>query len=301
MATIDKLTPEQEIELTSFYAEMLAVGRSIEPIDHAECEAVITDLYSRLDPPLLPAPKFLYFPSPKACFKYKIDVLGFNKLEAVGQYFSGQQWVYWKALYTFGERIGVKYAEEQSDLLRLWMRESRGLHWWAPFDGVVLVSERPTILQLNDKGELHCENGPAFEYSDGWNGFYLNGIHVPETLVMTAAEHLDMEFFKTEKNADVRTEFVRKFGIERMVDQGKLKDSYKNYPADKFPFWHKSAYELWDMTALFPGLDYQPYLKMLNQTTDIWHMEALSPDATTLDKAIDERFGGRRLDIVGLA
>ena len=40
---------------------------------------------------------------------------------------------------------------------------------------------------------------------------------------------------------------------------------------------------------------------MMNQTTKIWHMEAVSPNCRTLKDAIKERFGGREMKIVGIA
>jgi len=65
---IDKLTPQQEKDLQAFYEEMLEVGRTIQPINHEQCEAVITKLYARIN---RPAPKFFYFDSPMACVAFK--------------------------------------------------------------------------------------------------------------------------------------------------------------------------------------------------------------------------------------
>jgi hypothetical protein len=63
----------------------------------------------------------------------------------------------------------------------------------------------------------------------------------------------------------------------------------------------KSQYEVWDLKALFPGLEYQPFVKMLNQTTGIWHMEAVSPNCRNLKDALKERFGGRDMEIINIA
>ena len=118
---------------------------------------------------------------------------------------------------------------------------------------------------------------------------------------MTPAEDLSMAMFTREKNADVKAEFVRKYSIERMVDIGKIVDSYENYDQEEQPWWWKSEYTLIDMHKVFTDIPYQPYLKMLNQTTGIWHMEAVSPQCRDLKAAIKERFGGRELKIVNIA
>lgn len=291
MAKIEKLTPEQEILLKEFYQENLKIGRSIEPINHEKAESICTRLYEQGG---FKKPNFHYFKSP-------FEVLSKHPEVKLDNYFGGQQWVYWKAFYTFGEMIGVEYKKENSDLLKLWMEESKNLHWWFPYEEDCLIIERPIKLSVNEGGFLHCENDKAIEYADGWGMYYLNGIKVDKYLVMTDSENLDINVFLKETNADIKAEFVRKYGVERMAHLGKLVDSYKKYPKKEYPWWHKSNYELWDLKDLFPGLDYQPYVKMLNQTTGIWHMEAVSPACLTLNDAIKERFGGREMKILSIS
>lgn len=291
MEKITALTPEQEVFLKSFYEESLKHGRSIEPINHANAENIITEIYKQNG---FKKPNFHYFRSPMELITQHPEV----KLD---NYFGGQQWIYWKAFYTFCEKIGVVYEKEHSESLALWMREAKALHWWFPYETDCAIIERPIKLHVNEGGFLHCENDKAIEYADGWGNYFLNGIKVPEYLVMTDAEDLDINFFLKESNADVKAEFVRKYGVERMAHLGKMVDSYEKYPEKTHSWWHKSQYELWDLKALFPGLDYQPFVKMLNQTTGIWHMEAVSPECRTLAQALKERFGGRDMRIVNIA
>ena len=295
MSKIEKLTAEQEKDLQVFYREMLDYGRSIKPVDHEKVENIITGFYKRMG---YIKPQFMYFSSPKAIIDYKKKC---GDDSGVANYSPGQQWIYWKAFYTFAEKIGVKYSDEDSKLLAEWMEESKELHWWFPYEKYVLVSERPIRLTVNDAGLLHNEKHKAIEYSDGWGFYYLNGVCVPEELVVTDSENLSLDFFTNEKNADVKAEFVRKFGVERMLDFGKKVDSYENYDNEEHPYWHESRYELWDMKVLFEGLDYQPYVKMQNQTTEIWHVEAVSPACRTLKDAIKERFGGKEMKILNIA
>jgi galactitol-specific phosphotransferase system IIC component len=55
------------------------------------------------------------------------------------------------------------------------------------------------------------------------------------------------------------------------------------------------------MSKLFTSLEYAPYLKMLNPTTKVWHMEGVSPECKTVKDAIKERFGGRDMKIIAAA
>lgn len=195
------------------------------------------------------------------------------------------------------EKLVTVDAELQQKLDAWFATSKLGLIY--PLDDVCIVSMKPKSLQVNERGQLHCENGKAIDY-DGYGFYSLNGITVPEYLVMTPSEDLSMDFFKNEKNADVKAEFVRKYGVERMLDLGKKVDSFENYDQEEQPWWWKSEYELHDMAILFEGLEYQPYLKMKNQTTGIWHVEAVSPACRTLKDAIKERFGGE-MKIVAIA
>ena len=292
MNKINSLTEEQQILLKDFYKKSLEDGRSIEPINHAEAENVIFELYKKYG--LNKKPNFHYFQSPMQLLTKHPEV----KLD---NYFGGQQWNYWKAFYSYCEMIGVKYEKENSDLLALWMREAKHLHWWFPYEDDCAIIERPIKLSVNDAGFMHCESDMAIKYADGWGLYYLNGVAVNQYLVKTPSEELDINFFLKESNADIKAEFVRKYGVERMAHLGSKVDSFEKYPKKTHHWWHESQYELWDLKVLFPGLDYQPFIKMLNQTTGIWHMEAVSPQCRDLKAAIKERFGGRELKIVNIA
>jgi hypothetical protein len=214
-------------------------------------------------------------------------------------YFDCQYWAGWFSYYEFARNelaISFTNSIEYESFLNC---HSYGMVW--PLKNLCVVCQPPTVINKNSRG-LHCENGPALSYN-GQNEIYaLNGVTMPKELVLTRSEDLSIDFFKNEKNADVKAEFVRKFGIERMLDMGKLLDTFENYPNQiDYDWWWKSQYELYDMSKCFADIPYQPYLKMMNQTTKIWHMEAVSPNCRTLKDAIKERFGGKEMKIVAIA
>lgn len=162
-----------------------------------------------------------------------------------------------------------------------------------------IVCEKPSVVKLNDKGVIHCDGDAAVRY-EGYGDmiiYALNGITVPDWLALTPSSQIPVERIHEIKNADVKAEFVRKIGVERLLSMGKKIDSHESY---KDEWWTKSEYELWDMSSLFPNVDYAPHLKMLNQTTKIWHVEAVSPDCKKIGDAIKDRYG-RNVDIIGIA
>jgi uncharacterized protein DUF6745 len=60
---------------------------------------------------------------------------------------------------------------------------SRTAGWWWAYPDAAILSERPTALHVDDKGELHHDTGPAVSYPDGWALWAWHGIRVPQDLV----------------------------------------------------------------------------------------------------------------------
>jgi len=177
------------------------------------------------------------------------------------------------------------------DKFNIWKETSKlGLIY--PLENICIVSEKPIKIVMVD-GKLHCDGGPSVEYADGTKVWSLNGVRVPKYLAETPEGGLSTDFFNKEKNADVRAEFIRKYGIERMEKLGKSVDSYKNYSNKA---WFESEYELIDMSPIFQSINYAPHLKMKNQTTGIYHLEAVHPSCKTLANAFETtRWNGRKL------
>ena len=203
------------------------------------------------------------------------------------------------------------------DLYKIW-EATKDLGCIYPMDNVTIVTQKPTKLHFIEGNVLHNDVGAAVEYAGigsdvGINSIYaLNGIKVPEYLAVTPAQDLDPEFLTNPekfakvidtpaytyseesivRSADVKAEFIRKIGMERLLEFGKSIDTYENYDPDCCEWWWKSEYELFDMESIFDSIDYAPHLKMLNQTTGIWHMEAVSPNCSNIKDALKERFNG---------
>ena len=107
-------------------------------------------------------------------------------------------------------------------LLKIWnifKKISEYFHYFYCFDNIVFYSEKPITLKFNANNQLHNENGMAVEYADGWGFYSLNGVSVPEWLVTEKWNKIDPMKFAEIENAEIRREFVRKVGIERIVQK----------------------------------------------------------------------------------
>lgn len=314
MSKIDKLTPEQEAKMPEYVEKWIGIGTNTDRLDPVSTKKTIDNFRGLIgrdvDVPL----KIVNNPIEAwvMCCLVEQNV-PFDQLdEEMVSVFNGNPKRYdipkaslpWQSgsffastfsFYDFMlEELKIDIGNELWAKYKIWESTSK-LGCIYPLDNITIVSEKPTEIYLNENNVLHRDGGPALVYAGlgDFKLYNLNGVEVPEWLAVTDAEKININDYNSIENADVRAEFVRKVGIERFVEQGKIVDSYKNYDVAQHEWWHKSEYELVDMNVMFEGLDYAPFLKMVNQTTGIFHMEGVSPDCRTVGEALRERFGGK--------
>lgn len=114
--------------------------------------------------------------------------------------------------------IGVKYTDEQSALLDKWIVQSRECYWWFPYEGFVFCSERPTILNVDERGRLHSLREPAMAFADGYKLYSSHGVRLPEWIV-EQPELITVEKIDAEANAEVRRVMIERFGMQRYVTE----------------------------------------------------------------------------------
>jgi hypothetical protein len=322
---IDKLTPEQEAKMPEYVAKWIAIGTNTDRLDPVRTRKTIDQYRALINRPVDVPMIILDNPLEAwaAChlitnFGVKIEDLDaelddvFNgnpkKYDIPSAQLPWQSGSFFAATFSFYdfmfEEVGVEIDAELYAKYKTWEATSQ-LGCIYPMEEYTIVSEKPTEIHLNFNAanRLHRDGGPALSYAGRGDlkVYSLNGVRVPEYIAVTDEEKLDLDYYKTITNADVKAEFVRKAGIERFKSLGKLLDTWQNYQGEEYEWWHKSQYELWDMEAIFDGLSSAPYLSMVNQTTDIFHFEGVSPDCQDLKSAIKQRLGGRDMIISAIA
>ena len=55
--------------------------------------------------------------------------------------------------------------------------------WCWPTRNAVVLCDRPTRLECDDDGKLHCESGPALVYRDGWSVYAWHGVGVSDWVI----------------------------------------------------------------------------------------------------------------------
>lgn len=189
---------------------------------------------------------------------------------------------YWISFYLFAEEIGTVYAEKNAKALRLFDEICKSGFWWWPTNLGCIIVERPRTLKFGDgdigQKRLHNDGGPVVEFADGGAMWALNGVYVSQYVAETPADELDPKIIGTETNAQVRSEIVKKIGVDRCVttlSKGAL-DTDGNY-------------ELHDMNLGEDQL--RRYLVMQNPSVDTVHVESVHPDCATVQDALNFRNG----------
>ncbi|HEX4138332.1 MAG TPA: hypothetical protein VHY84_27225, partial [Bryobacteraceae bacterium] len=138
----------------------------------------------------------------------------------LANYFAAQHWCAWQVFYAFCGEIGVRFTPDLQALLDLWLRQSREMHWWFPFDGIVLASERHTQLHVDEEGRLHSGESLACGYGDGWGVYAWHGTVVSERVILQPDKLTPREILD-ERNSEVRRVMIERFGQDRfMSDAG---------------------------------------------------------------------------------
>ncbi|GAA0941857.1 DUF6745 domain-containing protein [Nonomuraea longicatena] len=103
-----------------------------------------------------------------------------------------------------------------SDAIEALQRVARAGGWWWPYERVVLMCERPSLLRLDDLGRPHNGDGPALAFPDGFALHAWHGTPMPEHLPETLA-HLDAARITAETNAELRRVMLEHYGVERYL------------------------------------------------------------------------------------
>jgi len=149
--------------------------------------------------------------------------------------------------------------------------------WSILFWELALLSEKPTQIHRNERGQLHKDGALALAHSDGWGIYALNGVRMKAEHILTPAKDLPPKTILAETNADIRRELIRKVGVERMLVALPHKRMEK-----------RGDYELLSV-ELSGDLKDARYLKMLNPSIGTWHLEGVAPECDTVEKSLNWR------------
>ena len=205
--------------------------------------------------------------------------------------FWGQHELAWQAWTLWPQKeLRSMHTADQMLKLELWWSISNSCGWWNPFTNIVFICERPERQAVDARGFLHHETGPALLCRDSWPVYALHGVRMKAEHVETPAECIAPETVLAETNADVRRELIRKVGVERMLSKlsHKVLDRKRGYRGESSIISTNPnepvMYELLSVRLSDEVTDAR-FLKMINPSIGVFHVEGVAPECSTVQEA----------------
>jgi hypothetical protein len=269
------MTPEQKAQLDVYAERFIELGCTTKPVELDQATSIIDGVYKKILQK--PVPKVELAEGPISAWKRVVE---HERRPEDGDEQPGFIWPYLDGQFSAGYFAWVTFMKEVMDQKLPEGTEEYlatiGLGPIYPLDTLCVVCQTPLAFHRNRNG-LHKDGGPAIEYRDGLKIWALNGVRVEKWLAETPAEQLDPQEFAKITNVEIRREFIRKVGIERLVEKlgAEVVDTQDNY-------------ELL-LVNLGGETGKWPYLKMKNPSIGVYHLEAVDKDIKTVKKALEWR------------
>jgi hypothetical protein len=135
--------------------------------------------------------------------------------------FGGRQWSAWQSYIAFfRDIIELQLSDEIWDRSRAF-DDAQSAGWWWPCRDFVMVCDTPAELHVEQVGpsgwgshRLHCEDGPAVVWADGWGVYSWHGTRVPRDLIEIG---WTVEQIMAERNTEIRRCAIERMGWNRFV------------------------------------------------------------------------------------
>ena len=218
-----ELTQEQERVLLQYQGEWMKHLVSTEPCNRKAAEPLFERFYGTArgrGKPGFPYPGTMWVDSPYAAAKEIMRREGrTGRVEHSDTWLWGQGDSLWCALYKFRKDVlEVDFGEDTEDL-EAWAELATYAHWWWAYDEICIASERPILTKYEEvDGEvrLHCTDGPANLYKDGFAMYAWHGSIVP-AYVMEG--ELTPDVIKREKNSEYRRMLLSRYGLLNYIEE----------------------------------------------------------------------------------
>jgi hypothetical protein len=295
---IDSLTPEQEAMLPVYRDKWLAIGLDLEDysLTDEELRRLVDKVYTVVD--LAPPEQIIRVKSPLQLQAEANRLLGHDKPQWVDVCF-GNQDANWLGFYEFF----IEVYNLELDKIRPLIELSKRVGWFVPLDGACIVSQRLTVCRRNSRGALHCVDGPAVLYEDGYAVYAVNGVRFSPELarqfILTPKAQIDRAQVLKIENVEQRSEIIELIGVGQFLHDLAAEtidtDTIDLATADisDAKMWRtKSTKETYKLLKVVVGITDQYYLQMQNPSVPETHVEAVHPDCRTVKQALHWRNTG---------
>jgi hypothetical protein len=181
---IESLTANQEARFGEYVDKWLSIGLSTEPVDleKAKTAACLAYRLAGLEEPV----NYHISDSPVDAIRI-IKELAPEKTDSdiLSEMSYGSQDAGWLSFYNFfQEVVGLECTNKLQGLMDL----SKETGWVSFYDDTVVFQHRPEVIKFDDQNRLHCEDGPAIRYRDGYSVYSWHGTRIPAEWIEKKSE-----------------------------------------------------------------------------------------------------------------
>jgi hypothetical protein len=119
----------------------------------------------------------------------------------------------------------LEYFHDVCDLKRqtgalegLW-QTAKQASWMLPHRDVCWLAERPEVVRQDARGRLHCADGPAVTYPDGWSAHAWKGVLVPAWII-ERPQLVNVRTIGAAQDPQVRRCMIEVMTPERFIREG---------------------------------------------------------------------------------
>ena len=273
---LEELNQDQEQLIDKISNEWISDAHSGNiHIDQIKAASSLKSIYALAE---LKEPEIIFFSGPiwalefcREDLKQKVETIDFFGLG----YDSG-----WVSFYDYFQRIGIiERDDHEFNTFNQFLRSGV----WATilFENIAICISRPKKVAVDEHGNLHCNNGPAIAFADGYEEFAWHGAWVSEKIIMNP-EKITRDDIINEKNSEVSRAMAERLGWEEYMKRA------ETVLIDKW-FDTKTSchYELWDFKKRFeltPKLLKMESPEVLNGTRP-YYIEPVHPGLKTCEQA----------------
>lgn len=172
---IEKLTPEQEAQLSVYRDKWIEIGLSTAPLNFEEAKKAVCKAYRSVG---LPEPVNFYHT------KSPVDAIALIKKldpskkdnDILNEMSYGSQDASWLAFHDYFKNVvGIDNQNKLEGLTEL----AYHCGWLSMYDDTVVFQDRPEVIKFDDQKRLHSETGPAISYRDGYSIYSWHGVRIP--------------------------------------------------------------------------------------------------------------------------
>lgn len=212
---LTKLSAEQKSRLKEIKEAYIKKALTFQEIDVPKALKVIEFVYSLGKRAM---PKVFKVSSPYAAQRLANKLKGTkNKFYPFGTYLS-IRYQSWYAYYDTFLEFGILPKDKFDKYYKLREIVETGIYDTIEFQYAIIICEKPIVCKKNEKG-LHCIDGPAIKWKDGYEQYHINGRRIEKAWAKKCLlGEISQKEFIEEQNDEKRSAAYMLLGEQKVMN-----------------------------------------------------------------------------------